>query len=200
MTARAEGIPTGYAELDQLISGIPRSAITCLAGSPTCGKTTLVLDVLTRVQEAGEVTVYIDPPGTLDLEYAERRGIDLERLLLVQPQPPALGLEIARDIVSSGGAGLVVLDISAGLGVAPELSHTLRQLSAAVRRSPYALVCLTEGPDIIRAELHLRVERQRWRMDAAGVSGYDTRLTVVRSRFGPPGQSVNLPIMLRSSL
>lgn len=197
-TVRAVGIPTGSPALDGLLGsgGIPRGAVTCLSGRPTSGKTTLALDMVARVQADGEVTVCIDLTGALDPEYAEGRGIDLDHLLIVQPQPPALGLEITRDIITSGGAGLVVVHASAHL---EGLHRPLQQVSAAVRRSPYALVCLADGRgDVLaaRADIHLRAERQRWLMNTEGVSGYETRLTVMKSRFGPPDRSVTVPITL----
>lgn len=205
-TAQADGIPTGYAHLDRLLGagGVPRGALTCLSGAPTCGKTTLALDVLARTQAGGEVTVYIDMTGALDPEYAERRGVDLDQLLIVQPQPATVGLEIARDIVASGGAGLLVIDAGLCVSGPEKLARPLQYLSAAVRRAPYALICLAAPrPDrlsaglVARADLHLRVERQRWLCDVDGIHGYETRLTLEQSRYGPPGQSASIPITLR---
>ena len=205
MTAHTTGIPTGHAALDRLVGqdGVPRGMVTCLSGRSTSGKTTLALDTLAQVQADDEVTVYIDMTGTLDPEYAEQRGIDLERLLIVCPQPPVLGLDIARDIVTSGGAGLIVVDGGGWGSLAEPAGPTLRQFSAIVRRSAYAMLCLTVTHStgwtaalVARADLHLLVERGRWLWDAEGVSGYETRLTILKNRFGPPGQSVILPIML----
>lgn len=205
VTAHAGGLPTGIAALDSLLGadGLPRGALTCLSGDLTSGKTTLALDALARAQADGEVTVAIDMTGALDPEYAERRGVDLARLLIVWPQPPALGLDIARDIVTSGGAGLIVLDVGGGGGPLEGVARTLRHLSAAVRRTPYALLCLVAtAPDRLgaallrRADGHLRVERQRWLCDEQGVSGYEIRVTALKSRFGPPGRCITLPLAL----
>jgi recombination protein RecA len=201
----AAGLPTGYADLDQELGsgGWPRGAVTCLSGYPTSGKTTLVLDALACAQAGSEVTVYIDLTGALDAEYAAGRGIDLDRLLVVWPQPPALGLDIARDLVTSGGAGLIVVDAGGCSDPAGSPSQTLRHLTLTVRRSPYAVLCLTSANStsltaalVARADLHLRVERQRWVWDTDGVTGYETRLTTLKSRFGPPNRSIILPITL----
>ena len=205
VTARTAGIPTGYAALDDVLGtgGLPRGALTCLSGPPTCGKTTLALDALACVQGDGEVTVAIDMSSALDPEYAEQRGVALEQLLVVWPQPSVLGLDIARDLITSGGAGLVVLDMGGPVPLAGTIGPTLRQLSAVVRGSSYAVLCLTTPASsglsaalAARADLHLRAERLRWLVDVDGVTGYETRLTVVTSRFGPPGRSVTLPITL----
>lgn len=207
VTADAAGIPTGCAALDRLLGsdGLPRGAVLCLSGSPTSGKTTLALDMLAHTQERGEVAVYMDLTGTLDPEYAEGRGVDLERLLMVWPQPPVLGLDIARDIITSGGAGLIVLDAGRCMpqvGPSEPPHRALRHLSAVLRRSSYALLCLISPASgglstalSARADSLLRAERQRWLVNAEGVSGYETRLTVLKNRSGPPGQSAILPVM-----
>lgn len=83
------------------------------------------------------------------------------------------------------------------------IARTLRHLSAAVRRTPYALLCLVAtAPDRLgaallrRADGHLRVERQRWLCDEQGVSGYEIRVTALKSCFGSPGQHITLPLAL----
>lgn len=200
----AAGIPTGYAALDDMLGGgVPRGAVTCLTGRPTSGKTALALDMLACVQRSSEVTVYIDTTGALDPEHAEGRGIDLARLLIVWPQPATLGLDITRDIVAQDGAGLIVLDAGGCTGPAAGLHRMLRQLAVVVRRSPYAVMCLAATASnslttalLARADAHLHAERQRWLFAPHGVVGYDTRLTVVKSRGGHTGQSVTLPVML----
>ncbi|NDJ75767.1 MAG: DNA recombination/repair protein RecA [Chloroflexi bacterium] len=193
------GIPTGHADLDRVLgSGLPRGAVTCLSGTPTSGKTTLALDVLARVQAEGEVTVYIDLTQALDPEYAEGRGVDLAHLLVIWPHPSTLALDITRDIVTSGGAGLVVVDTGRDTGWS---GASQRTLMASVRRSPYAVLCLSDdsgGALAARADVHLRAQRQRWHLLPTGVTGCDTRLTVVKSRFGPPGQSVTVSLTLRA--
>jgi RecA/RadA recombinase len=209
VTADRACLPTGNADLDRLLGGgVPRGALLCLSGPSTCGKTTLVLDVLARVQAEGEVTVYIDLGGALDPEYAEGRGVDLERLLIVWPQPLVLGLEIARDLISSGGAGLVVFDAegtASADGSLAGLSRRLQQLSAALRRSPYALISLTSSVSnslsaglMTSADSHVHVERARWLCNASGIDGYEARLTLLKHRFGPPGETATVPIRLRA--
>lgn len=197
------GIPTGYAALDEVLGGgVPRGAVTYFTGRPTSGKTALALDTLACVQGSGEVTVYIDTTGALDPEYAEQRGIDLARLLIVWPQPAALGLDITRDIVARDGAGLIVFDTGGCTGSSAGLHRAQRQLTAVVRRSPYAVMCLAAASNslttalLARADVHLHAERQRWLFAPHGVVGYDTRLAVVKSRGGQTGQSVTIPVML----
>lgn len=203
-TAHAQGLPTGDPALDALLGiGLPRGALTCVSGQATSGKTTLALDMLAQVQQRDEVTVYIDTGGRLDAEYAERRGVSLDQLLIVCPQPSLLGLDIARDLMANQGAGLVVFDAGECSGAVDGLAVTVRRLLAAARQSAYALVCLTASPSnrlsaalLASADVRLRVERRRWLWDTHGVSGYEVATTVEKSRFGPPGGSVTIPIEL----
>lgn len=208
-TADRACLPTGSGALDGLLGGgLRRGSLLCLAGAATCGKTTLALDALVQAQQAGEVTAYIDLSGALDPEYAEGRGIDLTRLLIVWPQPALLGLEIARDLISSGGAGLVVIE-AAGMSAADQPHEgpgkRLQHLTAAVRRSPYALIAVVAPSPtplnaalIAAADSHLRAERARWLCNASGVNGYEARLTLLKHRFGPPGQTVTVPIRVQA--
>lgn len=209
VTATTTGIPTGCVALDRLlgVGGVPRGAMTCFVGRATSGKTTLALDMLAQVQDGGEVTLYIDLSGSLDPEYAEARGVDLDRLLMVWPQPPVLGLEITRDAITSGGAGLVVVDAggcSVASGPVGAVTRTLRLLSVGVRKSPYALVCLV-SPDtgglgtalVAQADILVRTEQQGWLWEAAGVSGCEVRLTILKNRFASPGRTAVIPIRLK---
>jgi recombination protein RecA len=203
-----DGFSTGYAPLDRLLgrNGVPRGTLTCLSGHPTSGMTTLALNVLACAQADGEVTVYIDAERTLDPAYAAQRGINLDRLLVVWPQPRALGLDIARDIIAGEGAGVVVFDLGQaqpGTAVQPgAVTRALRRLIMTLPRSPYALLCLSAASDglnaavVAYADLHLCVERQRWQRQAGRVEGYEVRVTALKNRFAPPGQSVTFTVSL----
>jgi recombination protein RecA len=200
-----DGISTGDAALDRLTgrNGIPRGLLTCLSGRPTSGMTTLALNVLAHAQADGEVTVYIDANRTLDPAYAAQRGINLGRLLVVWPQPRVLGFDIARDIVGSAGAGVVVFDLGHEQPAQPErLAGVLRCLTGMLTRSPYALVCLSSASDrlsaavVAHAGIHLHVERLRWLRPAGRVEGYEVRVTALKNKFAPPGQRVTITVSL----
>ncbi len=112
--------------------------------------TTLALDVLAQGQAEGEVTIYIDADRTLDPAYVVKRGIQLDRLLVVWPHPRELGLAIARDIVAGQGAGVVVFDLgqaSPSVPPQPGVARALRALLLALPRSAYALVCLSSASE-----------------------------------------------------
>jgi RecA/RadA recombinase len=200
----ADGLPTGYAALDRWLGrgGIPRGILTCLSGRPTSGITTLALDVVARAQAEGEVTVYIDAGRTLDPAYVAQRGINLERLLVVWPQPRELGLDIARDIVAAQGAGVIVFDLGSGVAQPGQINRMMRQLSMTLARSSYALMGLSAASDALNAAavsqagVHLRVERLRWLHHAGRVDGYEVRVTALKNKAAPLGQSVTLALSL----
>jgi recombination protein RecA len=200
-----DGVSTGDAALDRLTgrNGIPRGLLTCLSGYPTSGMTTLALNVLAQAQAGGEVTVYIDADRTLDPAYAAQRSIDLERLLVVWPQPRTLGFDITRDIVGGAGAGVVVFDLGREQPAQPErLAGALRRLTGTLARSPYALICLSAASDrlsaavVAHAGLHLHAERLRWLRQAGRVEGYEVRVTALKNKFAPPGQHATVTISL----
>ncbi len=200
-----DGISTGDAALDRVLgrNGVPRGLLTCLSGQPTSGMTTLALNVLTHAQADGEVTVYIDANRTLDPAYASQRGINLERLLVVWPQPRALGFDIARDIVAGEGAGVVVFDLGHEQSAqAGPTSGALRRLIMTLSRSPYAFICLSAASDNLNAAvaayagIHLHVERQRWLRQAERVVGYEVGVTALKNKFAPPGQRVTFTVPL----
>ncbi|RPI97500.1 MAG: hypothetical protein EHM39_09395 [Chloroflexi bacterium] len=210
VTTHTDGISTGYAALDRLSgrAGIPRGALTCLSGRLTSGMTTLALDMLAQAQAEGEVTIYIDADRTLDPAYVVKRGIDLNRLLVVWPRPRELGLAITRDIIAGQGAGVVVFDLGhacPGVPPQPGVARALRALLLALPRSPYALVCLSSASGatasestasdalnaevVSRAGIHLCVERQQWLQYDGRVEGYAVQVTALKNKFAPPDQT-----------
>jgi recombination protein RecA len=114
---RVEAIPTGAINLDAAIGigGIPRGRVTEIYGPESSGKTTLSLHVVANAQRAGGVAAYIDAEHALDTEYARKLGVDVENLLISQPDTGEQGLEIADILVRSGAIDVVVVDSVATL-------------------------------------------------------------------------------------
>ena len=114
---RVEAIPTGAINLDAAIGvgGIPRGRVTEIYGPESSGKTTLSLHVVANAQRAGGVAAYIDAEHALDTEYARKLGVDVENLLISQPDTGEQGLEIADILVRSGAIDVVVIDSVAAL-------------------------------------------------------------------------------------
>src|ERR671933_1336014 len=150
---RVEAIPTGAINLDAAIGvgGIPRGRITEVYGPESSGKTTLCLHVVANAQRAGGVAAYIDAEHALDTDYAAKLGVDVENLLVSQPDTGEQAIEICEILVRSGAVDVVVVDSVAALVPKAEIegemgdshvglqarlmSQALRKLTATVHKS-----------------------------------------------------------------
>jgi recombination protein RecA len=159
---RVESISTGAINLDAAIGvgGIPRGRITEVYGPESSGKTTLCLHVVANAQRAGGVAAYIDAEHALDTEYAKKLGVDVENLLISQPDTGEQALEICEILVRSGAVDVVVIDSVAALVPKAEIegemgdshvglqarlmSQALRKLTGAIARSKTAVVFINQ--------------------------------------------------------
>jgi len=112
-----EVIPTGSLALDLAlgIGGIPRGRITEIYGPESGGKTTLALHVIAQAQKAGGVAAFVDAEHALDPVYARQLGVDVDNLLLSQPDTGEQALEIVELLVRSGAVDVIVVDSVAAL-------------------------------------------------------------------------------------
>jgi recombination protein RecA len=110
-------IPTGSIALDVAlgIGGLPRGRIIEIYGPESSGKTTLTLHAIANVQRAGGIAAFIDAEHALDPDYAQKLGVDIDQLLVSQPDTGEQALEIADMLVRSGSVDLVVIDSVAAL-------------------------------------------------------------------------------------
>jgi recombination protein RecA len=110
-------IPTGSIALDVAlgIGGLPRGRIVEIYGPESSGKTTLTLHAIANAQKAGGIAAFIDAEHALDPEYAKKLGVDIDSLLVSQPDTGEQALEIADMLVRSGSIDLIVIDSVAAL-------------------------------------------------------------------------------------
>ena len=115
--APVEVIPTGSVALDVAlgIGGLPRGRIIEIYGPESSGKTTLTLHAIANAQRAGGIAAFIDAEHALDPEYAQKLGVDIDALLVAQPDTGEQALEIADMLIRSGSVDLVVIDSVAAL-------------------------------------------------------------------------------------
>ena len=157
-----ESIPTGSIALDLAlgIGGLPRARITEIYGPESSGKTTLALHVIAEAQREGGVAAYIDAEHALDPVYAERLGVNLEDLLISQPDTGEQALEIVETLVRSGAIDVIVIDSVAALVPKAEIdgdmgdshvglqarlmSQALRKLTGAISRSRTCVVFINQ--------------------------------------------------------
>ena len=153
-----EAIPTGSLSLDLAlgVGGIPKARITEIFGPESSGKTTLCQHIVAECQAMGGTAAYIDMEHALDPVYAQRCGVNIDELLISQPDTGEQALEIAETLVRSGAIDLVVIDSVAALvprseiegdmgdpsmGVQARLmSQALRKLSGAISQTKTAVV------------------------------------------------------------
>ncbi|MFJ6654446.1 recombinase RecA [Microbacterium sp. NPDC091313] len=115
--APVEIIPTGSIALDVAlgVGGLPRGRIIEIYGPESSGKTTLTLHAIANAQRAGGIAAFIDAEHALDPNYAEKLGVDIDALLVSQPDTGEQALEIADMLIRSGAIDLVVIDSVAAL-------------------------------------------------------------------------------------
>jgi len=159
---RVAAISTGAINLDAAtgIGGVPRGRITEIYGPESSGKTTLCLHLVANVQRAGGVAAYVDAEHALDIEYAKKLGVDIENLLVSQPDTGEQALEIVEILVRSGAVDLVVVDSVAALVPKAELegemgdslpglharlmSQALRKLTASISKSNTLVIFINQ--------------------------------------------------------
>ncbi|HEX6308423.1 MAG TPA: recombinase RecA [Longimicrobiales bacterium] len=158
VTTPIAAISTGAINLDAAIGigGIPRGRITEIYGPESSGKTTLCLHVIANAQRAGGVAAFIDAEHALDIEYARKLGVDIENLLVSQPDTGEQALEIAELLIRSSAVDVLVIDSVAALVPRAEIegemgdshvglqarlmSQALRKLTGAVNRSHTSVI------------------------------------------------------------
>jgi recombination protein RecA len=155
---QVEVISTGSISLDAAlgIGGIPRGRVIEIFGPESSGKTTLCLHIIAEAQKHGGICAFIDAEHALDMSYAKKLGVDVNNLLLSQPEFGEQGLEITETLVRSNALDVIVIDSVAALtpraeiegemgdpsmGVQARLmSQALRKLTAAIAKSKTSVI------------------------------------------------------------
>src|SRR6187397_2352460 len=114
---RIEAISTGAINLDAAIGvgGVPRGRVTEIYGPESSGKTTLCLHVIANAQRNGGIAAFVDAEHALDIQYARKLGVDIDNLLVSQPDNGEQALEIVETLVRSGALDVIVIDSVAAL-------------------------------------------------------------------------------------
>lgn len=159
---KVDAIPTGAINLDAAIGvgGIPRGRVTEIYGPESSGKTTLCLHVVANAQKAGGTAAFIDAEHALDIDYAAKLGVDVDKLLMSQPDTGEQALEICEILVRSGAVDVIVIDSVAALVPKAEIegemgdshmglqarlmSQALRKLAGAIARSNCSVVFINQ--------------------------------------------------------
>jgi recombination protein RecA len=160
--AQIPAISTGAVSLDYAlgIGGVPRGRVIEIFGPESSGKTTLALQVIAQAQKTGGMAAFVDAEHALDAQYARKLGVDLENLLVSQPDNGEQALEIVEVLVRSGGVDVVVVDSVAALVPRAEIegemgeaqmglqarlmSQALRKLTGIVSKSKTCLIFINQ--------------------------------------------------------
>ena len=160
--AAVDAIPTGSISLDFAlgIGGMPRGRVVEIFGPESSGKTTLALQVIAQAQKLGGMASFVDAEHALDAGYAKKLGVDIDNLLVSQPDNGEQALEIVEVLVRSGGVDVVVVDSVAALVPRAEIegemgeaqmglqarlmSQALRKLTGVVSKSKTCLVFINQ--------------------------------------------------------
>ena len=164
-TDRAEAVPvisTGTIGLDIAtgVGGIPRGRVTEIYGPESSGKTTLALHVIAEAQKAGGNAAFIDAEHALDIHYAQRLGVNIDDLLVAQPDYGEQALEIAEILIRSGSVDVIVVDSVAALVPKAEIdgnigdshvglqarlmSQSMRKMTSILNRTRTALIFINQ--------------------------------------------------------
>ena len=159
---KIESIPTGSISLDAAIGigGAPRGRITEIYGPESSGKTTLALHIVAEAQKTGGYAAFIDAEHAMDPDYARKLGVDIENLLISQPDTGEQALDIAETLVRSSALDVIVIDSVAALVPKAELdgdmgdthmglqarlmSQALRKLTGTVSKSRTSVIFINQ--------------------------------------------------------
>ena len=161
-SVQVESTPTGALSLDIAlgIGGVPKGRIIEIFGPESSGKTTLAQHIVAEVQKLGGIAAFVDAEHALDPEYAKRLGVDVEQLLISQPDTGEQALEITEELVRSGAVDIIVVDSVAALVPKAEIegemgdshvglqarlmSQALRKLTGIVSKTKTTIIFINQ--------------------------------------------------------
>lgn len=202
---RISTVPSGSLTLDAAlgVGGYPRGRIIEIYGPESSGKTTVALHAVAEAQKQGGIAAFIDAENALDPQYATALGVDIDELLLSQPDTGEQGLEIADALVSSGAVDIVIVDSVAALVPRAEIegemgdshmglqarlmSQALRKLSGSINKTKTTVIFINQ----IREKIGIMFGNPETTPGGRALKFYSTvRLDVRRAEQIKQGQDI----------
>ena len=216
-----EAVSTGSLNLDIAlgIGGLPRGRVVEIYGPESSGKTTLTLHVIAEMQKLGGTAAFVDAEHALDPQYAEKLGVNIDELLVSQPDNGEQALEITDMLVRSGAVDIVVVDSVAALTPKAEIegdmgdshmglqarlmSQALRKLTANINQIRMKIGVMfgspetTTGGNALKFYASVRLDIRRIGAIKKGdeIVGNETKVKVVKNKVSPPFKLAHFEIL-----